>query len=107
MYAPGWTPGHPSGVLAFRRARNSLRRRDFITALGGMAAASWPLATRAQQSAPVIGYLSSLAQDVSVQFDAAFCPWPFRNRLRRGSELYNGPHDEAGRKAGCRKSARP
>jgi putative ABC transport system substrate-binding protein len=48
-----------------------MRRREFITLLGG--AAAWPLAARAQEPVmPVIGYLSSLTQADSVHFDAAF-----------------------------------
>jgi putative tryptophan/tyrosine transport system substrate-binding protein len=49
-----------------------LRRRQFLTLLGG-AAAAWPLAAWALHGAmPMIGYISSLTQADSVHFDAAF-----------------------------------
>jgi putative ABC transport system substrate-binding protein len=48
-----------------------MRRREFIKALAG-SAAPWPLIVRAQQSIPVVGFLSSRSPGESAQLVTAF-----------------------------------
>jgi putative ABC transport system substrate-binding protein len=50
-----------------------MRRREFITLLASGAAATWPLAVRAQQpGVPVVGYLSTGSPEANAHIMAAF-----------------------------------
>jgi putative tryptophan/tyrosine transport system substrate-binding protein len=82
-----------------------VNRREFITLLGG-AAATWPLAGRAQQSGiPLVGFLRSASLA-----DATHLVTAFRQGLKEGgfvegqnvtiefrfAVVHNGPHDVVG-----------
>ena len=65
---------------------SDVRRRDFITLLGG-AAAAWPIVARSQQTAiPVVGFLHSASPDGNADRVRAFREGMKEIGLRRGRE---------------------
>ena len=67
-----------------------MRRREFITLLGGAATASWPLAAHAQQLAtPTIGYLGSGTPATQGQLVTVFV-----QRLREPGKSWQRDGDE-------------
>jgi ABC-type uncharacterized transport system substrate-binding protein len=73
--ATGGVRGTPPNIFCvgdlMRRARDDrMRRRQFITLLG--AAATWPLAARAQQRIPIIGFLGVSTASSWTDWTAAF-----------------------------------
>lgn len=94
-------------MLGSAKGARPIRRRDFITIFGG-AASAWPIAARAQQLAPEIGWLSLNSAESQSAILKAFrqglteagyvegqnikIDWPPRRRLKR-FPVFSGGND--------------